>query len=92
MGKKKDSDLELGTSSLLDIPIKLKIDLLSKNEKDLIQNIETITKEILELERNRTDISKKQNVLDLLVYELYGTDEEEQEHIEKYIENTKKLL
>ncbi|KKN21731.1 hypothetical protein LCGC14_0922320, partial [marine sediment metagenome] len=76
----------------LDIPIKLNIDLLSKKEKDLIQKIETITKKILELERNGSDISKKQDVLDLLVYELYGTDEEEQEHIEKYIENTKKLL
>jgi len=92
MGKKKDADLELGTSPLLDIPIKLNIDLLSKKEKDLIQNIESITKEILELERSGSDISKKQDVLDLLVYELYGTDEEAQEHIEKYIENTKKLL
>ena len=92
MGKKKDADLELGTSALLDIPIKLNIDLLSKKEKDLIHKIETITKEILVLERNGSDISIKQEVLDLLVYELYRIDEEEQEYIEKYIENTKKLL
>ena len=92
MGKKKDADLELGTSALLDIPIKLNTDLLNKKEKDLIQNIETITKEILDLERNGSDISTKQDMLDLLVYELYRIDEEEQEHIEKYIEYTKKLL
>lgn len=92
MGKKKDADLELGTSALLDIPIKLNIDLLNKKEKDLIQNIESITKEILDLERNGSDISTKQDMLDLLVYELYRIDEEEQEHIEKYIEYTKKLL
>ena len=92
MGKKKDADLELGTSTLLDIPIKLNIDLLNTKEKDLIQNIETITKEILDLERNGSDISMKQDSLDLLVYELYRIGEEEQERIEKYIKNTKKLL
>ncbi len=92
MGKKKDADLELGTSTLLDIPIKLDSDLLSKKEKDLILKIEIITKEILDLEREGSDISTKQNMLDILVYELYKIDDEEQEQIKKYIKNTKRLL
>ncbi|MCP6719439.1 MAG: Eco57I restriction-modification methylase domain-containing protein [Patescibacteria group bacterium] len=92
MGKKKDADLELGTSALLDIPIKLNNDTLNKKEKDLIQKIETNIKEILDLERNGSAISMKQDAVDLLVYELYRIGEEEQERIEKYIKNTKKLL
>ncbi len=92
MGKKKDADMELGTSTLLDIPIKLDMSLLSTTEKDLIHKIETTTLEIIDLERRKTDITIKQEELDLLVYNLYGINQQEQERIDNYIETTKSLL
>lgn len=92
MGKKKDADTELGSSAILDIPIKLDLNSLTDKEKDLIEQIQQITEEIIEIERNGEEISSKQEELDFLIFELYNINGEEQKNITEYIETVRNLL
>lgn len=92
MVKKKDADLELGAASLLDIPIKLDLSLLSSEKKELINKIEEITRKIISLEKEENYITREQVELDRLVYELYDINDKERNSIKQYIESIRKLL
>ncbi|MFX1256504.1 MAG: Eco57I restriction-modification methylase domain-containing protein [Promethearchaeota archaeon] len=92
IGKKKDKDLELGSEVLKDIPIKLDKNKLTNIEISIINQIEEITSEIVNLEYKKKNIIEKRDLLDNLVFDLFGINNRERQEINNYLVETNKLL
>ncbi|MEJ2248620.1 MAG: Eco57I restriction-modification methylase domain-containing protein [Candidatus Lokiarchaeota archaeon] len=92
VGKKKDEEIEIGSTFILNLPIKIKKENLSKDEKGYIEKIKDCVDEIIKLEKKNKTITNEKKELNHLVYNLYNLKEAEIEIIENYIEHTKTLL
>jgi hypothetical protein len=88
VGKKKEYEIEIGSTFLKNLPILLKKSLTYKVQIDFIEKIEAIVDEILQREKNEEDILRFEQMLNDLVYKLYDINYEEQSLIREYLRNT----
>ncbi len=90
MGKKKENEIEIGSTFIKNLPIILRRGSLNDFKLKKIKLIEQIVSDIIKLEKLNEDVDEKINQLNDLIYNLFEITEEEKILINDYI--SEKLL
>ncbi|MBY8984513.1 MAG: Eco57I restriction-modification methylase domain-containing protein [Candidatus Lokiarchaeota archaeon] len=85
MGKKKEQEIEIGSTFLKNLPIILRRGSLDDVKLNQIKIIEQIVSDIIKLEKKNENIDEKVNQLNEFIYNLYDVTEEEKTLIIDYI-------
>ena len=85
MGKKKEQEIEIGSTFIKNLPIILRRGSLETVKLNQINIIEQIVSDIIELEKKNENIDEKVNQLNEFIYNLYDVTEEEKTLIIDYI-------
>ena len=85
MGKKKEDEIEIGSTFLKNLPFILRRGSLNDFKLNQVNNLEHIVSEIIELEKMNKSIDGQIYQLNELVYDLYDITEEEKILIGNYI-------
>jgi len=85
IGKKKENEIEIGSTFLKNLPLILRRGSLNKHKINQVKEIEKQISDIMELENNDKNIDEKINQLNDLVYNLYDITVEEKILIDDYI-------
>jgi adenine-specific DNA-methyltransferase len=89
VGKKKENEIEIGSNFLKNLPIIVKRASLTKDQIECVIELENLAKNIIELEQNNLNIEKDEQILNNLIYKLYGISEDEQNLITDYLNDLK---
>jgi hypothetical protein len=92
VGKKKDFEIEIGSNFIENLPLILRRGNLTKEDKNIIEEIENLTCKIITNEKKNKSIDAMIDSINELVYELYNINQEEQKLIRSYIRRIKKKL
>ena len=85
VGKKKENEIEIGSTFLKNLPIILRRGSLNEFKVNQINEIEKVVSEIIKLEKIDENIDGKINQLNDLVYNLYDITDEEKMLVKDYI-------
>jgi len=85
MGKKKDHEIEIGSTFIKSLPIILRRGSLSDFKLNQINIIKQIVSDIIKLEKKNKNIDDKINQLNEFIYNLYEISDEEKTLINDYI-------
>jgi len=88
VGKKKENEIEIGSTFLKNLPFILRRGYLDKSKIDQIKEIEKIVSEIIKLEILNKNIDEKIEQLNNLIYQLYDIKDQEKILIKEYISET----
>ena len=92
VGKKKEFEIEIGSTFLKNLPIILRRGSLSKSDLNIINNIEKLISKIIELEKQNKNIDSEVEELNNLVFVLYDVNDEEKNLIKDYLSKTSSKL
>lgn len=85
IGKKKESEIEIGSTFIKNLPLILRRGSLNRLKLKQIELIEDLVSEIIKLEKLNLSVEEKIIQLNEIVYSLYEINEEEKILIDKYI-------
>lgn len=85
LGKKKENEIEIGSTFLKTLPIILRRASLKKNQLKCIKALEEIVSQIISLETSNKKIDEYVRKMNKIVYQLYDINVEEIKLVEEYI-------
>jgi len=87
VGKKKENEIEIGSTFLKNLPLILRSSLLTSSKLNYIKVIDKLIVDINEREFYGEEIPEHVKKLNDLIFKLYDVDSEEQNLIKEYIKN-----
>jgi len=92
VGKKKDFEIEIGSTFLQTLPVILKRASLTEKELYKIEEIEILVSKVIDFERNNKNVEKLIETLNEFIFNLYKIEQNEQNLIKSYLSETNKKL